>query len=179
MSRTGDAAPQAPPRELLVLRHARSAWDTNAPSDFARPLTTRGRRDSPRVGAWLHARGLLPDLAFCSPAARAEETLTLAFDSMGLDPRSARFDDCLYEIELHELLAFIEEHAGDARRVLIVGHNPAFGELVRHLAATLEPHSGKFFPTAALARLRVPKWTPLTRGCADLLDLVRPRTLPR
>ena len=48
-------------RELLVLRHAKSAWDTGAARDFDRPLSKRGRRDAPRVGRFLARSGLTPD----------------------------------------------------------------------------------------------------------------------
>ncbi len=29
------------PRQLLILRHAKSAWDTDAPTDFERPLAKK------------------------------------------------------------------------------------------------------------------------------------------
>ena len=54
------------PRELLILRHAKSAWDTPAASDYERPLNGRGKRDAPRIGAWLCAQGLLPDHVLAS-----------------------------------------------------------------------------------------------------------------
>ena len=63
------------PRELLILRHAKSAWDTNAPSDFERPLAKRGRRAAPRVGRWLEEQGLIPDHVVSSPAERAKQTV--------------------------------------------------------------------------------------------------------
>jgi phosphohistidine phosphatase len=62
-------------RELLVLRHAKSAWDTDAPSDFARPLSKRGRKAAPRVGRWLRAHRLQPDLVVASTALRVRQTV--------------------------------------------------------------------------------------------------------
>jgi phosphohistidine phosphatase len=41
------------------------------------------------------------------------------------------------------------------------------------------PEDGKLLPTATLARLRMPKdWTRLERGCARMVVLTRPRSLP-
>ena len=37
-------------RHLLILRHAKSDWDTDAATDFERPLAKRGERDAPRIG---------------------------------------------------------------------------------------------------------------------------------
>ena len=61
-------------RELLILRHAKSAWDTDAVSDFDRPLAKRGRKDAPRMGKWLRRRRLVPGYVLSSPARRAPWT---------------------------------------------------------------------------------------------------------
>jgi len=49
------------PRELLILRHAKSDWDSKAASDFDRPLARRGKQDAPKIGAWHYREGLIPD----------------------------------------------------------------------------------------------------------------------
>ena len=38
------------PRELLLLRHAKSDWESGFLNDFDRPLAKRGRQDAPAVG---------------------------------------------------------------------------------------------------------------------------------
>ena len=72
-------------RELLILRHAKSAWDTPAETDFDRPLNGRGKRDAPRIGAWLMAQALLPDHVIASPARRARQTTRRVCKELGLD----------------------------------------------------------------------------------------------
>ena len=70
--------------------------------------------------------------------------------------------------------------ASGPERVLVVGHNPGLAMLVEFLADTPVdvPEGLKFFPTAALAHLRMPAdWSRLTAGAGRLVDLVRPRTL--
>ena len=37
---------------LVVIRHAKSDWDVDAP-DKERPLAKRGRRQAPAAGRWL------------------------------------------------------------------------------------------------------------------------------
>ena len=39
----------------MLLRHAKSAWDTDAPTDFDRPLAKRGRKAAKRMAQWVAA----------------------------------------------------------------------------------------------------------------------------
>ena len=48
-------------RELLILRHGKSDWDTGD-TDFRRPLKNRGKRAAQRMGVWLWQQELRPDL---------------------------------------------------------------------------------------------------------------------
>ena len=71
---------------LLLLRHAKSDWDTDAGSDIERPLAKRGRRDAPRIGEWLRERPELhPERVIASPAERARETAVLVLETIGED----------------------------------------------------------------------------------------------
>ena len=36
-------------RRLVLMRHAKSSWDSNSLSDHERPLSGRDQRDAPRV----------------------------------------------------------------------------------------------------------------------------------
>ena len=36
-------------KKLILMRHAKSAWNTDAPSDHARPLNERGRKSAPLI----------------------------------------------------------------------------------------------------------------------------------
>jgi len=68
----------------------------------------------------------------------------------------------------------------ESRRVLLVGHNPELEDLLIHLAgADNLPDTDKLLPTAALARLIMPdNWTHLEAGCAKLLSITNPKSLP-
>ena len=81
--------------ELLVLRHAKSSWDTPGQPDHDRPLNRRGRRDAPRIGELLAAESLLPDAVLCSTACRTVETWTLLSAAAGC-PVAPAFTDRLY-----------------------------------------------------------------------------------
>src|SRR5262249_13960879 len=60
-------------RTLVILRHAK-AEAPNRAADLERSLTERGHADAGAAGAWLVARGYLPNLVICSPARRTRQT---------------------------------------------------------------------------------------------------------
>lgn len=166
------------PRELLLLRHAKSDWDAGVTEDFARPLTKRGKKDAPRVGEWLYREGLVPDLVVSSPAERARQTTLKVCKSMDLGKKKILWDQDVYEAGLETLLAVLARCPGDLATILLVGHNPGLEDLLRFLAGDEvdEPKDGKLLPTAAIARLEMPDdWTRLEPGCAQLTGIVRPR----
>ena len=165
--------------ELLILRHAKSSWDSGAASDFERPLSPRGKRTAPRVGRWLAERGLAPQFAFVSPAQRTRETLELLVGAFDGEPE-VRWEERIYEASLGELIRLLAERPPHAERVLILGHNPGLAMLADYLAADglPVPADGKAFPTAALAHLSMPDdWSDLQRGDGVLHEVLRPREL--
>jgi len=48
-------------RQLILMRHAKSAWGDPSLGDHARPLNKRGQRAATALGYWLHAKDLVPD----------------------------------------------------------------------------------------------------------------------
>jgi len=168
-------------RELLLLRHGRSDWSVSC-DDFHRPLKLKGKRDAQRVGNWLLLENLTPDYMLSSPAERAAATAAKACKVMGIATRAIRLDERLYEDELDGLRAVLADCPRQARRVLVVGHNPALEKLLGFLLEDkpVPGKDGKVLPTGALARLRLPQdWTRLTAGCATLAGITRPDSLPR
>ncbi|MHC4958936.1 MAG: SixA phosphatase family protein [Planctomycetota bacterium] len=155
------------PAEILVFRHAKSSWESGARTDFERPLSSRGKRDAPRMGRWLAEQHLVPDLVVSSPAKRARQTARRASEAMGLDPDAILFKDEIYEASLTALLGVLAECPEG--RVMLVGHNPGLEVLVEHLAGRrIQPGpNGKLFPTATIAYFRD----------GNLVELVRPREL--
>jgi len=69
-------------RELLLLRHGKSDWNSGV-TDFRRPLKDRGKRGAQRMGTWLWQQDLRPDLILSSPAERALTTAHKCCKSMG------------------------------------------------------------------------------------------------
>jgi phosphohistidine phosphatase len=168
-------------RQLLLLRHAKSAWPDVA--DHERPLARRGRRDAPVAGQWLRAAGRVPDRVVCSTARRARQTWQLAAAELDAAPRVS-FDQRVYGAAAAALLDLAREIAPGARRLLIVGHDPAMQELTLALASARAGDAGALdrvrfkFPTAAIAVLEFTgTWQELGPEQARLTNFVIPRDL--
>ncbi len=166
-------------RELLVLRHGKSDWNTGV-RDYDRPLAPRGRKATRRIGRLLAERDLLPALVVSSTALRARQTTERVCRFAGVASSRIEWEPAIYEAELDTLLEVLSLVPNHAPRVMIVGHNPGFDEVVRYLGAdTLAMWDDlNLMPTAALAHLEMPdSWTELGRGAGRCLEIVRPRDL--
>jgi len=167
-------------RQLLIMRHAKSDWNTDAPTDFERPLSKRGKQDAPRMGRWMLIQGLRPGLIVSSPAKRATKTASSACNAMDMPESEITHDPRIYEATLGDLLTVLGEQPQHENRVLLVGHNPGIAGLVSYLwGDNIQlPANGNLMPTAALAHLSMPEnWTRLEYGCAQLHALIRPKEL--
>jgi phosphohistidine phosphatase len=168
------------PRELLILRHAKSVWDTDAATDFERPLAKRGKKAAPRVGHFLFQQDLIPDFVVSSPAMRARQTVIAVCGQMDISPDQISWDDRIYGGWTASLVSVLTDCPNDARRVLIAGHNPGLESLLQFLChdRVLIPANGKLLPTAAVAHLQIDsEWSNLDSGAARLLSITRSRSL--
>ncbi len=153
---------------LILLRHAKSSWDTPGLDDFDRPLNARGAAAAPVMGAALVAFELHPQLILCSPSQRTRETLALiapVLASPNLPPPRIVFEDQLYLASSADLLARVQSIPQDPRpvgasepqAVMIIGHNPGLHDLALLLTGTGDARSlirlQDKFPTAALVEL--------------------------
>jgi phosphohistidine phosphatase len=167
-------------KTLLILRHGKSDWGTGL-EDFHRPLVSRGRLGSRKMGGWIRHQDLLPDTVLSSPAERARMTTVHACQAMGVSLNSVCWDKRLYATSVEEHLAVLADCPTTARLVMLVGHNPGLEELVEYLAAgEVEiPPDGKLLPTSALAQLEMTgDWRGLKRGCARIVAVTRPAEVP-
>jgi len=161
-------------RELLLLRHGKSDWKAGT-DDFLRPLKKRGIRGAKKQGEWMKKQGLIPDFILSSPASRAASTANECRQAMGLDSNKIEYDERIYLASTGTLLALLGEINETFRRVLLIGHNPGFEQLVEYLSSeAIEVFDGKIMPTATLAHLTMPgDWRQLTSQCATLNTLLR------
>jgi phosphohistidine phosphatase len=168
-------------RHLLIMRHAKSDWDTGAKSDFDRPLSKRGKRDAPRMGQWLLENKLIPDWILSSPALRAKETALHVCKALGIKTDAIHWQPAIYEAELKSLLGVLAQCPKDKQLTLLIGHNPGLENLLDYLTegTTAFPANKKRIPTAAIAYLALPSdWDTFDRGRGKLKAITYPKALP-
>lgn len=160
-------------KRLILMRHAKSAWNDLTLPDHDRPLNPRGERGALALGRWLRVGGYLPDQALVSTARRTVETfvgLSLPLQPV-LDPR-------LYLADEAQLLACLREARGDC--VLLIAHNPGIGALAGDLlrAPVANPRFHDY-PTGAtlVAEFPTERWDLLDPGTGTALDFALPRDL--
>lgn len=149
-------------RQLWLLRHG-EAEPHGTRHDAERRLTARGEAQAEAAGAALARLQVTFNTVFTSPKIRAHGTATRAAQPLGVDvvlhaPLATDFD-------ADEALTLLGA-AGEEGRVLLVGHEPDFSQVVHDLTgARVDLKKG------GVAAIRVDG----TRG--ELLALLRPREL--
>lgn len=167
-------------RQLMILRHGKSDWNTDAPTDFERPLAKRGRKAVKQMGHWLREQDLIPEHIISSPAERARQTTRRLCRFAKIPESAITWEPDIYDAGLDALLRVVATCSRDWKRVMLVGHNPGLESLVRHLAdASLARwEATNLIPTAALAHLDLPDdWTRLTPASARVISITRAREL--
>ena len=164
---------------ITLFRHAKAETPTMQKSDFDRVLAKRGRRNADRMGRFIARNNLLPDMVIASPAARTRETYELA--SVHWPDIPVIYRDSIYEASASTILGAIDALAGDAERVMVIGHNPGLAILLGNLVETLPPDADIFyFPTSCLAEIGfdAPIIGEIAPESGRLMSLVRARDLP-
>jgi len=151
-------------QQLWLLRHG-EAEPHDARPDFDRELTDRGRVQSRNAGLALAALKVQIHLAFTSPRVRARETAALACESLGVE--SIEHEPLASGFDADDALVLLAA-AGPDQRVLVVGHEPDFSQVVFDLTGgRIDMRKG------GIAAVRLDG----TRG--ELVVLLRPREIDR
>lgn len=157
--------------ELYLLRHAHAgdpgAWD--GPDD-RRPLSDKGERQAERLGRYLVEIGFEADAIITSPKVRAAQTASIVAERLG---KPVSEDERLASGVTIQTLDAVLRTAGEPRRVVVVGHDPDFSDLLASLCDTARVPMKK----GALARIDVDG--PLEPGAGTLRWLVPPDLLKR
>jgi phosphohistidine phosphatase len=152
-------------RQLWLLRHG-EAEPHGVREDSQRELTPRGVDQSRAAGRALQALVGDFDAVFTSPKLRARQTAAYACEALGVEPidhvaLASGFD----ARNARELLASV----GDDGRVLVVGHEPDFSQVVHDLTgARADVKKGGIVGVRAEGS-----------GQGDLIVLLRPREIER
>jgi phosphohistidine phosphatase len=148
--------------QLWLLRHGEAVPHESKPDDD-RELTPRGERQAVAAGEGLARLGLEFDACYTSPKVRALQTARLACAALNAEPIE---DEVLADgFSREDALELLLRHGPDAR-VLVVGHEPSFSQVVHDIIG------GRIdFKKGGVAAVRA------ERTGGELIVLLRPREL--
>ena len=120
-------------KELVILRHAKSDR-TYRVNDINRPLSQLGIE---RIQKKSHQKSEFfsnTEVIITSPAIRALHTAIIVIRELGISMEKLIIDEQLYTFSDFSIIDYV--YALDERwsKVVLVGHNPAFTELVNHFS---------------------------------------------
>ena len=162
-------------RRLIVLRHAKSAWDTDAPDDHSRPLNARGKKDAPRIAARLAELGWLPQVVVSSDSMRTRQTWARMEEALGADA-DVTFLRRFYHGGLGAVREIVSGVADDVSSVMVIGHNPGWEDMASELAGG---YVNMTTCNAALLTVKADDWAEALslEGCWEMQALLRPKEL--
>ena len=170
-------------KTLYLLRHATADRGDARLDDHDRPLAPQGEQACAKLGTFFAGSGRSPDVALCSTARRAVDTLQRVASHLA-QPPLVRLERSLYLATPREMLERLSGLEPEFECAILVGHNPGLHQLAADLAGrgdadALERLSRRF-PTAALAELRfcVGSWAEVALDRGELMDLITPKQLP-
>lgn len=128
---------------LILMRHAKSAWDDPNLPDHDRPLNPRGIASAQAMGDWLRTQGHVPETVMSSSSTRTRQT----FAGLGLDV-PVSYTRTLYHAGPEVMMDVLRNQT--AMSVLMLGHNPGIADFADRLV-TKPAHHPRFadYPTGA------------------------------
>lgn len=169
-------------KTLLLLRHAKSSWSDPGRADHDRELNRRGEKAAPFMGRFLRQHALVPDLVWCSTAARAVQTFGLLCRDF------ASHADVIYSEDLYMAsdrvhLECLHHTHEDANSVMIIGHNPGIENFAHELFGegdeeALEVMARKY-PTCGLTHFEfdVENWADIAFRSGRLIGFTKVKDL--
>jgi phosphohistidine phosphatase len=122
---------------VYVMRHAEAVEESDTLQDEWRYLTEKGRSATEKISSSIARIGRKPRLIITSPLTRAVQTAEIAAGQACRKNVVVASTLLLPEADINELITHLKS-CGDAKRVMLVGHEPQLGVLVATLLGRQE-----------------------------------------
>jgi phosphohistidine phosphatase len=120
-------------KKLILVRHAKSSWQTAVQSDFDRPLNDRGHRDAPVMAKRLKEQVPVVAAFVSSPAKRAFTTAGYFADAYKISEKQIIQIPRLYHAPPSVFTEVISELDDALDCVVLFSHNPGITEFINEL----------------------------------------------
>jgi phosphohistidine phosphatase len=161
-------------KQLFVIRHAKSSWDSLGQPDFDRPLNERGHRDAPKMAHRLFKSGFRLDAIVSSPANRALTTARYFAEEYGFKEKDILIVDRLYHAPAETFYEVIAKDLKDQwASVAIFSHNPG----ITYFANSLGVVQLDNMPTCGIIGIKadIDSWADFAKAGKDFLHFDYPK----
>ncbi|MDA1350006.1 MAG: histidine phosphatase family protein [Proteobacteria bacterium] len=159
-------------KKLILLRHAKSSWDKLNLDDIDRPLSKRGVYSAKLMQSFIEENYQNYSFdVFSSLSLRTKSTCEIVFSKK----IKINYVQHLYTFHFQDLIVWLKkENKNDA--IFMVGHNPAFLDLIQFLASN---KTEIIFPTCALCEihLNIDSWNDIKKNCGEIKLLQKVKKL--
>jgi phosphohistidine phosphatase len=164
-------------KQLLIMRHGKSAWDDPGTADFERSLNERGQRDIPEMAKRLNKKKFIPDLIVSSDAKRAKESARLLAKSLAYPELHIQLEHAIYQANLDDLIHIIRQFDDRFNKIIMIGHNPTFTGMSGYLSDSFLDH----LPTSGMVLfdMQVLSWKQTSKKCAKTTWFDFPKSMNR
>ncbi|NOR19246.1 MAG: hypothetical protein GQ538_04060 [Xanthomonadales bacterium] len=143
-------------KQLYILRHAKSEPWSPLGNDFSRSLSHMGNQHAEALSSWANEKLTAPDTVLCSPAKRTRETLAPIMSKWPQLLSSTDYVDSMYGATLNMLLTLAEEAFSYTQRLMLIGHNPGFENLLINVLQAEQAAGIHKMATGTLAVIEFP-----------------------
>ncbi|QEC67486.1 histidine phosphatase family protein [Panacibacter ginsenosidivorans] len=123
-------------KALLLIRHAKSSWDTPSQKDFDRPLNDRGHHDAYAMAERLLDKGIKIDAFISSTANRALSTARYFAKKYNVSEHDIIKASELYEAPFDVFYDVIRKVDNKFDSIAIFAHNPGITAFANDLTKT-------------------------------------------
>ena len=169
-------------RTLMLLRHAKAVPADGKIRDRDRPLSSRGQKDAPKIGAYMARHQLRPERALVSPSRRTRQTWELLGSALGKQTRAA-YEERLFDASPQAIIDVIQETGAACPTLLVIGHNPSLHRVATGLIGTgdldAREQLRENLPTSGLVIIEFPfdDWRKLHPQAGRISHFVTPNLL--
>lgn len=154
-------------KRLILLRHGKSSWSHHV-ADVDRPLLDRAYHDAELVAEAFQLQTDYRFTLWSSKANRAKTTAELIYKQLENRVDEFQIKSEFYTFDANELLQLIYHLPNHISNLMLVGHNPAFTQILNFFCEEANVYN---LPTTGLAELLfdVDEWKTVSRAKMNLL----------
>ena len=149
-------------KRLILIRHAKSSWDSTTTKDFDRPLNNRGELSLPVMAKTLTKLNLTKLSVLSSSALRAKQTAVGICSKIGFNLQKINFIDNLYHSSPKTMCTYINKGCDANDTVLLFAHNPGITDAVSYFSG----HEISNMPTCGIVYIDfdIQSWSLVSNG---------------